>query len=68
MNPMSIYQRSMSQAAQVLRAVRKVSVASTRVAGMTDFTTVPYSHPFIMERDEVIALAVKFIATGTFED
>ena len=44
----------------------KVSVASARVAGMTDFVTVPYSHPFIMERDAVIDLALRFIATGRF--
>lgn len=44
----------------------KVSVASTQVDGMSDFVTVPYSHPFIMERDEVIELALRFIATGHF--
>ncbi len=44
----------------------KVSVASTRVDGMTDFVIMPYSHPFIMERDEVIALALRFIGTGRF--
>jgi triacylglycerol lipase len=44
----------------------KVSVESARVEGMADFVTVPYSHPFIMERDEVIDLALRFIATGSF--
>ena len=44
----------------------KVSVESTRVEGMTDFVTVPYSHPFIMEREEAIDLALRFIATGRF--
>lgn len=44
----------------------KVSVDSTRVAGMADFVTVPYSHPFIMERAEVIDLALRFIESGQF--
>ena len=44
----------------------KVSVESTKVEGMTDFITVPYSHPFIMERDAVIDLALRFISTGSF--
>ncbi len=44
----------------------KVSVESAKVEGMTDFITVPYSHPFIMERAEVITLALRFIETGPF--
>lgn len=44
----------------------KVSVASTRVAGMSAFVTVPYSHPFLMQRTEVIDLALRFIASGSF--
>jgi pimeloyl-ACP methyl ester carboxylesterase len=46
----------------------KVSVESTKVEGMTDFITVPYSHPFIMERDEAIDLALRFIQTGSFAE
>jgi hypothetical protein len=44
----------------------KVSVESTKVEGMTDFITVPYSHPFIMERDAVIDLTLRFLQTGSF--
>jgi triacylglycerol lipase len=44
----------------------KVSVESTKVEGMADFVAVPYSHPFIMERGEVIDLALRFIQTGRF--
>lgn len=44
----------------------KVSVESTRVEGMTDFITVPYSHPFIMQRAPVIDLVLRFIQTGSF--
>lgn len=46
----------------------KVSVANTKVEGMTDFIEVPYSHPFIMKRKPVIALALAFIANGKFRD
>lgn len=46
----------------------KVSVESTRVEGMADFVTVPYSHPFIMERGPVIDLVLRFIATGRFAE
>jgi pimeloyl-ACP methyl ester carboxylesterase len=46
----------------------KVSVASTRVEGMSAFVTVPYSHPFIMQRDAVIELALRFIASGRFTE
>jgi pimeloyl-ACP methyl ester carboxylesterase len=46
----------------------KVSVENTKVAGMTDFIEVPYSHPFIMKRKPVIELALRFIATGSFKN
>jgi pimeloyl-ACP methyl ester carboxylesterase len=46
----------------------KVSVESTKVEGMADFITVPYSHPFIMERERVIDLALRFIQTGSFAE
>jgi pimeloyl-ACP methyl ester carboxylesterase len=44
----------------------KVSVARTRVEGMTDFITVPVSHPFIMGARAAIRQAVAFIETGAF--
>lgn len=40
---------------------------NAKVAGMTDFIEVPYSHPFIMKRKPVIELALRFIATGSFK-
>jgi pimeloyl-ACP methyl ester carboxylesterase len=46
----------------------KVSVHSARVEGMRDFITVPYSHPFIMEREEVVTLALRFLSTGSFAE
>jgi triacylglycerol lipase len=45
----------------------KVSVASARVEGMLDFITVPYSHPFLMQRDEVINLTARFLQSGSFD-
>lgn len=45
----------------------KVSVASARLDGMRDFITVPYSHPFLMQRDEVINLTLRFLHTGSFD-
>lgn len=46
----------------------KVSVENTKVAGMTDFIAVPYSHPFIMKRKAVIELALRFVAGGSFKN
>jgi pimeloyl-ACP methyl ester carboxylesterase len=46
----------------------KVSVENTKVAGMTDFVEVPYSHPFIMKREAVIKLALGFIENGSFKN
>jgi alpha-beta hydrolase superfamily lysophospholipase len=45
----------------------KVSVERAKVAGMTDFLVVPYSHPFIMDADAVIAQALYFLRHGQFE-
>lgn len=44
-----------------------VSVASTRLEGMTDFLTVPSSHPFIMRSDEVGRQVVHFLRHGRFD-
>ena len=45
----------------------KVSVANTRVAGMQDHITVPYSHPYIMQREAVFRLVINFLAYGRFQ-
>ena len=45
----------------------KVSVANTKVAGMTDFIVLPHSHPFIMKSHDAIDQAFAFIETGHFE-
>jgi len=44
----------------------KVSVESTKVEGMRDFIEVPYSHTFIMQRDEVIDQVKYFLRNGRF--
>lgn len=44
----------------------KVSVASTKVGGMTDFLQVPHSHTFIMRAKIVIEQALFFIEHGAF--
>lgn len=44
----------------------KVSVASAKVDGMTDFLAVPHSHPFIMKNDNVIAQTIHFLEHGKF--
>lgn len=46
----------------------KVSVASTKVEGMTDFLIVPHSHPFIMRASIAIEQSVLFVETGRFAD
>lgn len=46
----------------------KVSVASTKVEGMTDFLEVPHSHPFIMRAPIVIQQVLSFLKTGLFVD
>ena len=45
----------------------KVSVESTKVAGMADFLIVNVSHPFIMKDDRVIAQTIYFLKTGKFK-
>jgi hypothetical protein len=45
----------------------KVSVASTRLAEMRDFMTVPYSHTFIARRAAVARQVLAFLADGRFD-
>lgn len=44
----------------------KVSVESTKIAGMNDFIEVPYTHTFIMQRQEVIDQVLYFLRNGRF--
>ncbi len=45
----------------------KVSVASTKVAGMKDFLVVPHGHTFIMSEPDVIRQTIHFLKYGCFE-
>lgn len=45
----------------------KVSVASTRVAGMRDHLEVPSSHTWLMWRKSIIAQTVHYIRHGSFQ-
>ncbi|MES1194735.1 MAG: alpha/beta fold hydrolase [Opitutus sp.] len=45
----------------------KVSVARTRVAGMTDHLVLPCSHPFLMRDRTAIRQAIHFLGHGQFQ-
>ena len=44
----------------------KVSVERAKVEGMADFLVLPYSHPFIMNAEEVIEQTLHFLRGGRF--
>ena len=46
----------------------KVSVADTKLDGMSDFALVNVSHAYIMQNDEVIEMVKRFLRTGKLED
>ncbi|MEM8549147.1 MAG: alpha/beta fold hydrolase [Pseudomonadota bacterium] len=45
----------------------KVSVASARLAGMSDFRVLPVTHPMMMRNRQVIAEVVYFLREGKFQ-
>ena len=45
----------------------KVAVERAKVKGMIDFLVLPYSHPFIMDSEEVIDQTLVFLRFGRFE-
>jgi pimeloyl-ACP methyl ester carboxylesterase len=46
----------------------RVSVADTKLAGMTDFVEVAHSHAFMMRMREPIRLTIHFLRNGTFSE
>ncbi len=45
----------------------KVAVERTRVEGMSDFLVVPYSHTYVMMREDVIYQVAHFLEHGEFD-
>ena len=45
----------------------KVSVESARLEGMSDFITVPVSHPFLMQDRVVMHQVLHYLEHGSFE-
>ena len=45
----------------------KVSVADTKLDGMTDFALISVSHAYIMQDEEVIALVKNYLRSGRFK-
>ena len=45
----------------------KVSVADTKLDGMTDFALINVSHAYIMQDDEVIELVKNYLKSGRFK-
>lgn len=46
----------------------KVSVQSARLEGAEDFLVVPYSHTWLMQREQVIEQALRFLHSGRFAE
>ena len=46
----------------------KVTVESARISGAGDFLVVPYSHTWIMRREQVIEEVLHFLDAGRFSD
>jgi pimeloyl-ACP methyl ester carboxylesterase len=46
----------------------KVGIESAKVEGMTDYKIIHATHPYIMKNDQAIALTIRFLKSGVFED
>lgn len=45
----------------------KVSVARTKLAGMTDHIVIQATHPFLMKNQTAIRQTIRFLQTGRFD-